>query len=359
MKIRNILMVASTLLLLVSCGSNSSQSGTEQTPVPKANTLIGAGATFPYPLYSKMFDEYSKQEGVRVNYQSVGSGAGIKQLQNKIVDFGASDAPMSDEELKNSPAPIIHIPTALGAVVITYNLPDNPALKFTPEVLSGVFLGEIKKWNDPKIAQLNPGVKLPATPISVIHRSDGSGTTFIFSDYLAKVSRGWETAVGRGKSLNWPTGLGAKGNEGVSGFIKQTPGSIGYVELAYAFQNKMPMATLQNQSGNFVAPTLTATSAAANTDDMPADLRVSITNTPAADGYPLCSFTYVLLYQEQAYNNRSPEQAKRVVDLIDWMLHDGQQFNEALEYGKLPERVEKKATDILKTVTYNNELLLK
>jgi len=360
MKIRNLLLPAGVMLMLVSCGSNPSQTDSAQAPASTTvNTLIGAGATFPYPLYSKTFDVYSQQKAIRVNYQSVGSGAGIKQLQNKIVDFGASDAPMNDEELKSSPAPILHIPTALGAVVITYNLPDNPTLKFTPEVLSGIFLGKIKNWNDAKITQLNPGVKLPPAPIAVVHRSDGSGTTYIFSDYMAKVSGDWEPSVGRGKSLNWPTGLGAKGNEGVSGFIKQTPGSIGYVELAYAFQSKMPMAMMQNLSGNFVAPTLAATSAAANIGDMPADLRVSITNTTASDGYPLCSFTYVILYKEQSYNNRSLAHARNVVDLINWMIHDGQQFNEALEYGKLPESVEQKATDILKTVTYKNEVLLK
>lgn len=359
MKIKNILMLLGIIGILISCGKNSSQSNAKQSPSRKANTLIGAGATFPYPLYSKMFAEYYKEKDIKVNYQSVGSGAGIQQLQNKIVDFGASDAPMNAEEMESSPAPILHIPTALGAVVITYNLPGNPDLKLTPEVLSGIFLGKIKKWDDSKISELNPEVDLPSLSISVVHRSDGSGTTYIFSDYLAKVSSDWQASVGMGKSLNWPVGLGAKGNEGVSGFIKQTPGAIGYVELVYAAQNKMPMALLQNQSGNYVAPTLAATSAAANIEEMPKDLRVSITNTSAVEGYPLSSFTYVLLYKEQSYNKRSMAQAQSVLELINWMIHEGQEFNEDLKYGKLPESVQEKAVDILKTVTYNNELLLK
>lgn len=359
MKIRTISIITSVAMMLASCGNNTGSSDTKQKPSNTAGTLIGAGATFPYPLYSKMFSVYHQQKNMKVNYQSVGSGAGIQQLQNRIVDFGASDAPMSDEELKSAPAAIVHIPTTLGAVVITYNLPDNPTLKFTPEVLSGLFMGKIKNWRDPAIAQLNPDVKLPSLPVSFVHRSDGSGTTFILSDYLAKVSRDWATTVGKGKSLNWPTGLGAKGNEGVSGFVKQTPGSIGYVELAYAFQNKMPMATLQNMSGNFVAPTLAATSAAANIGGMPDDLRVSITNTPASDGYPICSFSYIIVYREQSYNNRSLTQAKNTVDLIDWMLHDGQQFSEELQYGQLPQSVVDKATYLLKTVTFKNEDLKK
>ncbi len=359
MKIKNILMLLGIIGILVSCGKNSSQSNAKQSSSKNVSTLIGAGATFPYPLYSKMFAEYYKKNGIKVNYQSVGSGAGIQQLQNKIVDFGASDAPMNVEEMEGSPAPIVHIPTALGAVVITYNLQGNPNLKLTPEVLSEIFLGKIKKWNDPKIAEVNPAVDLPPLSISVVHRSDGSGTTYIFSDYLAKVSSDWQASVGMGKSLNWPVGLGAKGNEGVSGFIKQTPGAIGYVELVYAAQNKMPTALLQNQSGNYVAPTLAATSAAANIEEMPKDLRVSITNTSAPDGYPLSSFTYVLLYKEQSYNKRSMAQAQNVLELINWVIHEGQEFNEALEYGKLPESVQEKAVDILKTVTFNNEPLLK
>jgi phosphate transport system substrate-binding protein len=351
-----LLALVSSLILFASCGGG--QSSHRQAKGETDKGIIGAGSTFVYPLYSKMFHAYYKEKGVKVNYQSIGSGAGIKQLQNKTVDFGASDAPMSDEEMKTSPGPILHIPTCLGAVVITYNVPGSPALKFSPEVLAGIFLGTITRWNDQKIAALNPGIKLSSLPIAVIHRSDGSGTTYIFSDYLSKISDQWEKAPGKGKSLDWPTGLGAKGNEGVSGLVKQTPGSIGYVEFAYAFQNKMPVASVQNKSGNFVAPTLASTSAAANVENMPADMRVSITNTDAADGYPICSFSYVLLYKNQSYDNRSEAEAKATIDLVAWMIQTGQQYSEPLQYGQLPETVVQRDLEILKTVVYNNKPLL-
>lgn len=350
------LSTVAAAFMLVSCGGNSTKQNNNGGS--SELTLLGAGATFPYPLYSKMFNAYHKKAGIQVNYQSIGSGAGIQQLQNKTVDFGASDAPMSDQELKSSPAPIVHIPTCLGAVVITYNLPNEPALKFTPDVLAGIFLGKIIQWNDARIAAVNPGIELPSMHISVVHRSDGSGTTYIFSDYLSKISAEWSAKPGKGKSLNWPAGLGAKGNEGVSGLVKQTPGSIGYVELAYAFQNKMQVAALKNKSGNFINPTLASISAAANIDNMPKDLRVSITNTDAPDGYPISSFSYILLYKSQSYGDRSQTKAKATIDLVDWMIHDGQQYNEPLKYGKLPEAVVKKATDILKTVIYKNKPLL-
>lgn len=258
--------------------------------------------------------------------------------------------------MSQSPSPIIHIPDCLGAVTIAYNLPDNPTLKFTPEVLSDIYLGVLTKWNDPKIQTLNPGVKLPDLAISVIHRSDGSGTSFIFSDYLTKVSDAWKSKVGKGQSLNWPVGLGGKGNEGVAGLIKQTPGGIGYVELAYAIQNKMPVASLKNKSGNFVAPTLASTSASANVE-IPADMRVSITNTDAPDGYPICSFSYILLYKDLSYNIKTEEKAKNLVDLVKWIITDGQQYSESLNYAKLPQTVVQKSQDILKTVTYNNKPL--
>jgi phosphate transport system substrate-binding protein len=278
-------------------------------------------------------------------------------LQNKTVDFGASDAPMSDEELSKSPAPIVHIPSCLGAVIITYNLPDNPSLKFTPEVLADIFLGKIKKWNDPNITAINPGIKLPDLSISVIHRSDGSGTTYIFSDYLSKVNAEWNTKPGKGKSLDWPVGLGAKGNEGVSGLVKQTPGSIGYVELVYALQNKMPAATLKNKSGNFVEASLKSSSAAAAID-LPADMRVSLTNTDAPDGYPICSFTYLLVYQNQSYNNRTEASAKATIELINYVIHEGQKYAESLGYAPLPDAAVKKAEEILKSVTFNSKPLM-
>src|SRR5690348_10702045 len=342
---------------LASCGGNDSQKeGGSHVSNVNTNGILGAGATFPYPFYSKVFDVYNKEKGVKVNYQSIGSGGGIKQLQNKTVDFGASDAPMSDEELSKSPAPIVHIPTCLGAVIITYNLPGDPLLKFTTEVLANIFLGKIKKWNDPNIVAINPGVQLPDLPVSIVHRSDGSGTTYIFSDYLSKVSPEWNTKPGKGKSLNWPAGLGAKGNEGVSGLVKQTPGSIGYVELVYALQNKMPAAQLKNKAGNFVAASLQSSSAAANVD-LPADMRVSLTNTDAADGYPICSFTYLLLYKDQKYDNRTEASAKATVDLVNYVIYDGQKYAQSLGYAPLPDAAVKKAEDILKSVTYGEKPL--
>jgi len=355
MKFRTIILSLLVISFgLVSCGGNSNENNSS---AKNDNEILGAGATFPYPFYSKVFDVYNKEKGIKVNYQSIGSGGGIKQLQNKTVDFGASDAPMSDEELSKSPAPIVHIPSCLGAVIITYNLPDNPSLKFTPEVLADIFLGKIKKWNDPNIMAINPGVKLPDLSISVIHRSDGSGTTYIFSDYLSKVNAEWNTKPGTGKSLDWPVGLGAKGNEGVSGLVKQTPGSIGYVELVYALQNKMPAATLKNKAGNFVEASLKSSSAAAAID-LPADMRVSLTNTDAPDGYPICSFTYLLIYKNQSYNNRTEASAKATIDLINYVIHEGQKYAEPLGYAPLPDAAVKKAEEILKFVAFGSKPLM-
>jgi phosphate transport system substrate-binding protein len=353
-------LVIGLAVIASSCGGNNSsnnKNGTDSTSAANNTEILSAGSTFVYPLFSKMFSVYNQQKGVEVNYQSIGSGGGIKQLQNKIVDFGASDNSLSDEQLAKSPVPILHIPDCLGAVTITYNLPGDPSLKFSPDILGDIYLGKLTKWNDSRIQSLNPGVKLPDLPISVIHRSDGSGTSFIFSDYLSKISPEWQSKVGKGQSLNWPVGLGGKGNEGVSGLIKQTPGAIGYVELAYVLQNKMPVALLKNKSGNFVAPSLASTSAAANVE-MPADMRVSLTNTDAAEGYPICSFSYILLYKDLSYNVKSEEKAKAVLDLVKWIIQDGQQYSEALEYAKLPESVVKKSLDLLKTVTYKNKSLM-
>lgn len=343
---------------LMSCGggNNDQNSSKSDTTAANTNQLLGAGATFPYPFYSKVFQAYNQAKGIEVNYQSIGSGGGIKQLENKTVDFGASDAPMSDDELSKAPAPIVHIPTCLGAVIITYNLPDNPTLKFTPEVLADIFLGKITKWNDKRITDINAGIKLPDLPISIVHRSDGSGTTYILSDYLSKVSPEWNTKPGKGKSLDWPVGLGAKGNEGVSGLVKQTPGSMGYVELVYALQNKMPAAMLKNKSGNFVEASLKSTSLAADID-LPADMRVSLTNTDAPEGYPICSFTYILLYKNQAYGNRKETSAQANINLVNYVIHDGQQFAEPLGYAPLPDAAVKKADEILKSVTYSNKPL--
>ncbi|MEO6134395.1 MAG: phosphate ABC transporter substrate-binding protein PstS [Ginsengibacter sp.] len=353
------LLVISVAIMFTSCGGNGSSSGngSDSTSTASKNEILGAGATFPYPFYSKVFDGYNQEKGIKVNYQSIGSGGGIKQLQNKTVDFGASDAPMSDEELAKSPAPIVHIPSCLGAVIITYNLPGDPTLKFTPEVLVNIFLGKITKWNDPAITAINSAAKLPDLAISVIHRSDGSGTTYIFSDYLSKVNADWNTKPGKGKSLDWPVGLGAKGNEGVSGLVKQTPGSIGYVELVYALQNKMPAASLKNKSGNFIDASLQSTSAAAAIE-LPTDMRVSLTNTEAANGYPICSFTYLLVYANQSYGSRTEASAKATLELINYVVHEGQKNAEKLGYGPLPDPAVKKAEEILKSVSYNGKPLL-
>jgi phosphate transport system substrate-binding protein len=313
--------------------------------------LLGAGATFPYPLYSKMFDVYHKQYGVKINYQSIGSGGGIRQLESKTIDFGATDAFMSDEKLASAPASIVHVPTCLGAVVVTYNLPGNPHLKLTADVLADIFMGRITKWNDARIAALNKDVKLPGLRIMVVHRSDGSGTTFIFSDYLSKVSTAWKAEVGKGKSVKWPTGLGAKGNEGVSGLVKQTKGSIGYCELAYALHNNMPQAGIKNRSGNFIKPDIASISAAAEVE-IPSHTRTSLTDTEAENGYPLASFTWLIFYKEQQYDKRDQAKARELLTLIWWMIHDGQKYAEPLEYAPLSQEAVSRAEALLKSVTY-------
>jgi phosphate transport system substrate-binding protein len=324
----------------------------------KEQELIGAGATFPYPLYSKMFDVYSKEYGVKVNYQAIGSGGGIRQLTNKTVDFGGSDAIMSEADIKEASAPILHIPTCAGAVVLTYNLPGNPQLKFTPDVMGDLFLGKIGKWNDRRLSDINPGVKLPDMNVTVVHRSDGSGTTFIFSDYLSKVSREWKEKVGAGPSLNWPAGLGGKGNPGVAGLVKQTPGSLGYVELIYALQNKMPYGMVKNKKGNFVTATLAATSKAADIN-LPDDMKVSLTDTDAPEGYPISGFTWILVYKDQGYRDRSEEKAKELVKLLWWMTHEGQKYTEPLEYAPLSKKAVERAEKLIKSISYKSSVIMK
>jgi phosphate transport system substrate-binding protein len=303
--------------------------------------INGAGATFPNVIYSKWFDEYTKvNPSVRINYQSVGSGAGIRQVTAQTVFFGATDGPMTDEQLQAAPGKILHFPTVLGAVVPVYNIPNvNAELKFSGQALADIFLGKITKWNDPAITKLNPGVNLPATDITVAHRSDGSGTTYIFTDFLAKVSPEWKTKVGVGQAPNWPSGIGGKGNEGVAGLVTQTPGSIGYVELIYALQNKISHGAVQNMGGDFVkgsveSVTLAAASAAGK---MPPDFRVSITNAPGKGVYPISSFTWLLLYE----NAKDKAQAKAMVEFVKWALTDGQKFAAPLGYAPLPNEVVK------------------
>ena len=308
--------------------------------------ITGAGATFPYPLYSKWFAEYNKlHPDIRFNYQSIGSGGGIQQVTAGTVDFGASDAPLTDEELAKIPD-VVHVPTVLGAVVVTYAAPVE-GLRLTPEALAGVFLGKITKWNDPAIAAANPGKKLPGDDIAVVHRSDGSGTTNIFTDYLSKVSPEWKEKVGAAKSVKWPVGLGAKGNEGVTGLVKQTPGSIGYVELAYAKQNKLPMASIRNRAGAFVTPTLESTSHAAAGVQMPADYRVSITDAEGKDAYPIASFTYLLVHRDLA----DPAKGQAIVHFLWWAEHDGQRYAAPLDYAPLPSAVVAKVEKTIQSIT--------
>jgi len=323
-----------------------------------AQTLMnGAGATFPYPIYSKWFDEYTKVDpSVRFNYQSIGSGGGIRQIIERTVDFGASDGPMTDDQLKKAPSELLHIPTVLGAVVATYNLPGNPTLRFSGEVLADIFLGKVASWDDAKIKSLNPGVNLPKTPIIVVHRSDGSGTTYIWVDYLSKVSKAWEEKVGRGTSVKWPAGLGGKGNEGVAGQIKNTPGALGYVELAYAITNKLPAALVKNAAGKFIEPTIATTTAAAAgaAKNMPADFRVSLTNAPGDTAYPIASFTWLLVYKDQ------PNEAKGrlLTKFLWWAIHEGQKYPSDLLYAPLPAPVVKQIEAKVKQITFNGKPLV-
>jgi phosphate transport system substrate-binding protein len=314
------------------------------TGVASAQQILinAAGATFPYPMYSKWFDEYHKKfPNLQFNYQSIGSGGGIKQVTEGTVEFGASDGPMNDMQLKDFHDKhgfgILHFPTVMGADVPVYNVAGiSTDLNFSPEALAGIFLGKITKWNDPELMKANPGVKLPSTDIVVVHRSDGSGTTYIWTDYLSKVSKEWEMKAGRGTSVNWPVGLGGKGNEGVSGQVQQTPNSIGYVELIFAVQNKMKTGKVKNAAGNWVEASLAGvTSAAASSKEMPEDFRVSITNAPGKDAYPISSFTWLLIPEKIA----DPAKKKAIKDFLTWMLADGQTMTEALAYARLPKAV--------------------
>ncbi len=318
-------------------------------PLMGQTTLNGAGATFPYPMYSKWFSEYNKlHPEVQINYQSIGSGGGIRQVLNGTVDFGASDGPMSDEQLKEAKTKILHIPTVMGAVVPAYNVSGiSGEVKFTPEALAGIFLGKIQNWNDAAITQANPGVKFPNQPIIVVHRSDGSGTTYILTDYLSKVSKEWESTVGKGASPKWPVGLGGKGNEGVAGQIRQLEGSIGYVELIYAVENKITYGSVKNAAGNFVKASLdSVTEAAASVKTMPADFRVSITDAPGKTAYPISSFTWLLI-PEQA---KDPKKGKIMADFLDWMVSDGQKMTNQLSYAPLPQSVVEKVKAAIKQI---------
>jgi phosphate transport system substrate-binding protein len=318
-------------------------------PVVGQTQLNGAGATFPYPMYSKWFSEYHRlHPDVEINYQSIGSGGGIRQVLNGTVDFGASDGPMTDEQLKEAKTKIVHIPTVLGADVPAYNVPGiSGEIKFTPEALAGIFLGKIQNWNDPALTKVNPGVNFPNQQIVVVHRSDGSGTTYIFTDYLSKISKEWEAVAGKGTSVKWPVGLGGKGNEGVAGQIRQLAGSIGYVELIYAVENKITYGSVRNAAGNFVKASLdSVTEAAASSPKMPADFRVSITNAPGKTAYPISSFTWLLIPVQA----KDPKNGKIIADFLDWMVTDGQKMTSQLSYAPLPASVVEKVKAAIKQI---------
>jgi phosphate transport system substrate-binding protein len=349
MNIPKLSIVASLLLATASFNTAKAQDDKQ---------LLGAGSSFDNPLFTKMFAVYNSSTGVQINYQSIGSGAGISQLTAKTVDFGASDAPMNGKQDSALSAPAVHIPVTAGAVVLSYNLPEvKEQLQFTPAVLADIFMGNITKWDDAKIAAINKGVKLPSTPILIAHRSDGSGTTNIFTTYLAKVSADWKSRVGAGSAVNWPVGLGGKGNEGVAGLVKQTPGSIGYIELAYAIQNGMPYAKMQNKSGKWINPSIASVTAAANVA-IPADTKVSLTNTDAADGYPISGFSWVVVYKDQNYGGRTKERATNLVKLLSWMIHDGQKFSNDLNYAPLSAAAVKVGDAQLKSITFGGKPVL-
>jgi len=330
-----------TLLLLVCIGL--------AIPVMAQTTLNGAGATFPYPIYSKWFSEYHKlHSDVEINYQSIGSGGGIRQVTAGTVDFGASDMPMTDKQLQEAKSKILNLPTVLGAVVPAYNIPGvSGEVKFTPEALAGIFLGKISKWNDKAITSANPGINFPDRDIIVVHRSDGSGTTFIWTDYLSKVSPEWKSTVGSDTSVKWPVGMGGKGNEGVSGFVRQLQGSIGYVELIYAIQNNIPYGSVRNAAGTYIKASLeSVTAAAASAPKMPADFRVSITNSPGKDAYPISSFTWLLIPAQ----SKDPAKGKILANFLNWMVTGGQEMTSALAYAPLPENVAAKEKEAIKQV---------
>ena len=321
-----------------------------------AQKLTGAGATFPYPIYSKWFDTYKAKTGVEINYQSIGSGAGIQQVKAGTVDFGASDAALSNAQLKDMPRKVVHIPTVGGAVALAYNLPGVSTLRLTPEAIVGIYMGKITMWNDKSIAAANPGVALPGTPILPVHRSDGSGTTNIFVTYMSSVSSQWKELVGVGTSVSWPSGVGGKGNDGVAGVVKQTAGAIGYVELAYAQHNDLSVAQVKNRQGNFIEPSVQSTTAAveAAADRLAKDVRTPIVNSAGATAYPISGLTFLIVYQDQ----KDPAKAKALVDFISWAMGEGQSYADDLLYAKLPDAVIKVNRATLATLTSNGKKLL-
>lgn len=352
------IIIVFVMAFFFSAFQGSAMTGESSSSADKIS-LTAAGATFPQPYYNLLFKKYSEAKGVEISYGGIGSGGGIKSLTDKVVDFGATDGFLDDKQMAGMPAPIVHIPTCLGAVVIVYNLPGIDKLNLSNELLEKIFLGEITKWNDAKIAANNPGVKLPTTSILFVHRSDGSGTTQIFSDYMSKISKNWADKIGTGKSLNWPVGMGAKGNPGVAGTVSQTVGAIGYVGSEYAFAQKIQMAKVQNSKGQYVLPTMASVSAAAK-GNIPADTRIMLTNSSDAESYPISGFTWIILYKEQAYNGRTLAQAEATLKLLDWVVSaEAQADAPSVNYAPLTKDAAAKAKVILRSVTYNGKPLLK
>lgn len=346
MKKVNLIVLLIAGIFFSSCGADGSK-----------GSLAGAGATFPLPYYNLAFKSYHDSTAIAVTYGGVGSGGGIRSLKDKIVDFAGTDAFLSDKEMKDMPFETIHIPSCMGAVVMAYNLPTVKNLNLSGEIVSEIFLGNITKWNDSKIAEINPNVTLPDIKITSVYRSDGSGTTYVFSDYLSKISSSWESKMGTAKALKWPVGIASKGNPGVAGTIKQTEGALGYIGSEYGFALKIPMANMRNSSGNFVLPSKETISAAASSA-LPKDSRVMITNSPAENAYPISCFTWLLIYKEQSYNGRSIEQAKLTIDLLKWMVGDkAQKMTEMVHYASLPKEAVNNALEALSSVTYNGAKL--
>lgn len=351
----NKLFILLLAFCLTACGNSKKKDTSSQSNIK----ITAAGATFPLPYYNLAFKIYQDTTKVSVTYGGIGSGGGIRSLKDKIVDFGGSDAFLSDTEINEMPAEVIHIPTCMGAVVLAYNLPGITDLRLTPDIVADIYLGKITHWNDPRIKTINSTLNLPDQTIHPIYRSDGSGTTYVFSDYLSKVNEEWNKTVGTGKSLKWPAGIAAKGNPGVAGTISQTPGSIGYIGSEYAFALKIPMVSLQNQAGNFIIPSTESISAAASTE-IPTDTRTMITNSPASEAYPISCFTWIILYKEQAYSNRTQAQAEATIHLLDWMTDPlAQEITTRVHYSPLPASAIINAKNLLKSVTYNGQSILK
>ena len=355
---KKLLILLVSVAILTACGGNKSNKEAASDSFKKV-TLTAAGATFPMPFYNLAFKKYTKETGLLLTYGGIGSGGGIRSLKDQVVDFGATDAFLSDKDLKENPLKVVHIPTCIGAVVIAYNLPGVEGIKLSNQLLEDIFMGEITMWNDTKIKEANPTVTFPDMKITVVHRSDGSGTTFIFSDYMSKISSKWEEKVGRGKSLLWPTGIGAKGNPGVAGTISQTKGSVGYIGSEYAFAQNISFAQVQNQSGNYINPTIASISASAK-GEIPTDTRIMLTNSLDPDAYPISGFTWIIFYREQAYNARSKAQAEETIKFLEWIISpEAQAVAQSVHYAPLPEKAVELSKEILNSITYEGIQVLK